>query len=114
MAMFRIDGGMDPSTAQMLFDQGNLGFATMWVALAGMLSAGSVVALQYGALPRWHAWFGAGVAAALLVARIFWAAPTFLIFMPYTLFWLWLIVTSTRLFRDAGNPIAVQPSPGLS
>lgn len=111
LAMFRIDEGMDPGIIQMLFDQGNFGFATFWVALAGMLLATAAVTFQNGALPRWNGWLGMVVAVALLIARLFWAVPTFLLFMPYTLFWLWLTLTSVILYRHAGASIPVQPAP---
>jgi hypothetical protein len=103
LALFRIDEGLDPEMARMLFDLGNFGFATLWVALAGMLLASGVVIIQKDALPSWIGWLGLGAAVALLVARAFWAAESSLIFIPYMLFWLWLIVASASLMRRSGQ-----------
>jgi hypothetical protein len=41
------------------------------------------------------------VAVALLVARFFWTATSMMVFIPYVLFWLWLIITSIVLIRRA-------------
>ena len=52
MAILRVNEGLEAETLQLLFDQGNLSFATFWVALSGMLLATGVVAIRDGALPR--------------------------------------------------------------
>ena len=103
LAVFRIDEGLDPAMAQLLFDMGNFGFAMLWVFAVSLLLASAVVVLRSNILPRWLAWFGIVAAIALLAARAFWAAPSGIIFMPYVLFGIWLLLTSIVLFRAAGR-----------
>jgi hypothetical protein len=100
LAMLRIDEGLDAATARLLFDEGNITFASFWVPLAGMLLASSVVALRDGAFPKWFGWYGLAVAIALLVSRAFWTAGG-VAFTGYVFFWLWLIIASVFLIRRA-------------
>jgi hypothetical protein len=109
LALFRVNESLSPDIARYAFDQGNLAFATYWVALASMMLASSVVIIRYDPLPRWLGWYGLAAALALFIARIFWDTPTFLIFVPYMLFSLWIIITSVMLFRRAA--VAVEKSP---
>lgn len=106
LAVFRIEEGLDPQLARYMFDDGNLGFATLWVFLAGFLLATSIVALRDGALPRWLGWLGLVTGAALLIGRAFWDMPSGVIFIPYMLFYLWLIASSIVLVRRAGSRAA--------
>jgi hypothetical protein len=101
LAMARIDEGLDPELARLLFDQGNLGFANIWVSLASMLLATGVVSLHTEALPRWLGWSALVIAIGLVIARAFWVGSS-IVFAPYVLFWLWLIVTSIVMIRRAG------------
>lgn len=101
LAILRIDEGLEAETFRLLFDQGNLAFATFWVALAGMLLAAGVVTIRDGALPRWLGWYGLVVAVALLAARAVWFAASGAKFVPYLLFWVWLIAASIFLIRRA-------------
>lgn len=102
-AVFRIDEGLDPQLARFLFDNGNFGFATFWVFLAAFLFTTGIAILRDGALPSWLGWLGLATAIGLLIARAFWAAPSGAVFLPYVLFWLWLIATSIILIRRAGR-----------
>lgn len=99
LAVFRLQEGLDPQIARYLFDSGNFMFANLWVAFAALLLTTSVVAFRFGALPRWLAWYGLVVSLLLLVARIFWAAPSGVIFLPYVLATVWLIAVSVVLLR---------------
>jgi hypothetical protein len=103
LAIFRIDESLSPEMARLLFDLGNFSFATYWVTLASLLLANSVVTIRDGAFPRWLGWYGVITAITLLIGRIFWDLPSGVIFVPYMLFSLWLIVTSVILFRSAGD-----------
>lgn len=103
MAVFRIEEGLEPQLARYMFDDGNFGFATLWVFLAGFLLTASIVALRDGALPRWLGWYALVTSVALLVGRAFWDGPSGLVFIPYVLFSLWLIITSIYLIRAAGR-----------
>jgi hypothetical protein len=99
LALLRIDEGLDPATARMLFDQGNLNFAVFWVPLASMLLATGVAVIRDGALPGWFGWFSLIASIALLVSRAFWTAPSGMAFIGYMLFWIWLIIASILLIR---------------
>ncbi len=103
LALFRLEEGLDAETARLLFDQGNLTFANFWVALASMLLPAAVVIIKRGALSRWLGWYGLVLAVILLAARAFWAGPPGLIFIPYMLFWIWLIAASVALIRQTGS-----------
>ena len=102
LAVFRSNDGLSPEMARTLFDQGNFMFATIWVIAANFLLASSVVGLKDKALPRWLSWLGLITAVGLLIARAFWASSG-LAFVPYMLFWVWLIATSIILMRRAGQ-----------
>ena len=101
LAMFRLDEGLSEELLMILFDEGNLGFANMWLPLASMLFATNIIALHKGALPRWIGWFGIMIGFSLLVARFFWAAGGW-VFMPYVMFWVWTIAVSVTLMLRAG------------
>jgi hypothetical protein len=102
-AVFRIDGGLDPGLARYLFDDGNFGFATFWVFLAGFLLTAGIVTLRDGALPKWLGWLGLVGALALLAGRAFWDLDSGIIFIPYLLAWIWILAVSIVLIRDAGE-----------
>lgn len=97
--MFRIDEGLDPQTARLLFDQGNLNFANIWVSLGGMVLAVGILFLSSVEFPRWLGWSSLLLSAGLLLARIAWTSAV--AFLPYLLFWLWMIVLGVMLFRRA-------------
>ena len=99
LAVFRIDEGLDPQLARLHFDVGNFAFANLWVTLASFLLATGLVTIRSRALPLWIGWLGVVVAILLLVARAFWAFPSVIVFLPYTVFWIWLISTSIVLIR---------------
>lgn len=99
LAMFRIDEGLDPQTARLLFDQGNLNFANIWVSLGGMVLAVGILFLSSVEFPRWLGWSSLLLSAGLFLARIVWTSAV--AFLPYVLFWLWMIVLGVMLFRRA-------------
>jgi len=102
LAILRLGQGLEAETLRLLFDLGNFAFAAYWVGLAGMLLAAGVVAIRDGALPRWLGWFGLLVAVALLAVRAVWFTASGAKFLPYALFWVWLIAASISLIRRAG------------
>lgn len=108
MAVFRIEEGLDPQLARYMFDDGNFGFATFWVYLAGFLLAAGVVALRDGALPRWLGWYALLTSVALLIGRAFWDGPSVVAFIPYMLSSWWIIATSIFLMRAAGKDVAAR------
>jgi hypothetical protein len=101
MAVFRIREGLDPQIGRTLYDLGNFAFATSWVFFASLLLATGVAAILYGALPRWLGWASIIVAIGLLAGRFIWTSQA--AFIPWVLFWLWLIVISVVLIRRAGK-----------
>jgi hypothetical protein len=101
LAMARLDEGLDPETARLLFDQGNLGFANIWVSLASMLLATGVVSIRTQALPPWLGWTALVIALGLVIARAFWVGSS-IVFAPYAIFWFWLIAASIVMIRHAG------------
>lgn len=101
LAILRLGDGHGSEILQLLFDLGNLTFASFWVALAGMLLAAGVVTIRDGALPRWLGWFGLLVAVALLAVRTVWFTASGVKFLPYVFFWVWLIAASISLIRHA-------------
>jgi hypothetical protein len=103
LAILRIDEGLDVETLRLLFDQGNQSFATFWVALAGLLLAAGVVTIRDGGLPRWLGWMGLILAIAFLAVRSVWFTGPGVKFLPYMLFWVWLIAASVVLIRRAGD-----------
>jgi hypothetical protein len=104
LAMFRLDEGLDPQLARLAFDMGNLDFANSWVPLASMLLASGAVVLRTHALPRWLGWLALATAPLLLAARAVWTSQV--AFIPYLLFWIWVVATSVVLLQ--GRP----PVPG--
>ena len=103
LAILRLGDGLEAEILQLLFDLGNFAFAAYWVALAGMLLAAGVVTIRDDALPRWLGWFGLLVAVALLAVRAVWFTASGAKFLPYALFWVWLIAASISLIRRAGD-----------
>ena len=85
IAVFRIDEGLDPQIARLLFDLGNFNFATMWVTLGALVFTVSLAAIWFGAFPRSLGWMGLVVGVGLVIARIFWTSTV--AFTPYVLFW---------------------------
>ncbi len=102
LVMDRIEEGLNPELARTLFDMGNLNFANIWVSVAGMLIAASILSIRTGALPKWLGWAGLVVALGLVIARAF-LEQSWLAF-AYAFFWLWMIVSSVVLMRRAGKP----------
>lgn len=101
LALLRLGEEVPAEIRQLLFDQGNFAFASLWVSLAGLLLASGIVTIRDGALPRWLGWYGLVVAVAFLAARAVWFTASGIKFMPYVLFWIWLIAASIALIRRA-------------
>jgi hypothetical protein len=99
LAVFRVEAGLEPQLARYLFDQGNYAFATMWVFAASLMLAAGLAGLRYGLLPGWISWLGLVAAAGLLAVRFIWASPSGVVFLPYMLFWLWLIAVGVVFLR---------------
>ena len=98
--------GIDPQLWQVLHDFGGAAFLSSFFPLAVLLAASAVVAIRFGALPRWLGWMSAFVAVTLLIggiAGIDYARED--AGLPYLLFELWTVITSIVLIRRAGKPL---------
>ena len=103
-AVFRKDQGIDPQTLRTLFDQGNFSFANMWVFLGSLSLTTGVLTFTTRALPRWLGVSAVLIAVGFLAARAVWASSG-LVFVPFTVFLLWLVAVSIVLLR---RPMARQ------
>ena len=99
LAMFRLEAGLSPEMARTLFDQGNLAFANSWVALAGLVFAAGLALGRSGDYPAWLGWASPLLALGLLAAR--WVWTTQIAFLPYVLYWIWLITLGILVYRRA-------------
>jgi hypothetical protein len=99
LAVFRIDEGLDPQIARLLFDMGNFTFASSWVLFGAFTLAVSMATLTYEIFAKWLGWSGVVVGVGLILAPIIWTSPA--AFTPYMLFWLWLITVSVVMLRRA-------------
>ena len=68
--------------------------------LASLSLATGVITIRTEALPPWLGWAGVLIAGGLLAARAVWASSG-LVFVPFGLFYLWLIAISIVLIRGA-------------
>ena len=99
LAVFRIDEGLDPQIARLLFDLGNYTFATSWFLFGALTLSVSAASLWLAAFPRWLGWTGLIVGIWLVTAPTYWTSPV--AFAPYVLFWVWLGSLSVVMFRHA-------------
>lgn len=103
---FRGGDGLDTQVAQFAFDLTSVTLANMWVALGSLgLASGWAILAGRGepgspgrpGWPAWLGWWALAVGAGYLVARM--AFPTYLWYIPHLLFWVWVLVVSTRMLR---------------
>jgi hypothetical protein len=97
LAMFRLDEGLDPQLVQLLFDEGNLSFANIWVSLGSLVLAVGLIASQSHRFSGWMSWASILLAIGLFLARAVWTSP--IAFAPYVLFWVWMISLGVILLR---------------
>lgn len=103
LAVFRVGEGLDPQIARLLFDEGNLNFANLWVSLGSMVLAAGLIFRQSRRFPGWLGWASIFLAVGLFLARAVWT--TSIAFAPYVLFWLWLIVLGVMMLRRSGQSV---------
>lgn len=97
LALFRIGEGLEPQIARLLFDEGNLAFANSWIALGSMLLGVGIVCKAMGIFPRWMGWGSIILALGLIAGRTVWT--TQIAFLPYVLFWVWMIAFGIYVLR---------------
>jgi hypothetical protein len=93
---------LDVSTASLMYGLGNGFFAASWFAIAGLLFAAGLGALASRALPRWLGWSGLVSGVGYFVAAC--VPLTNLWFIPYALFYFWVVAVSIVLLRSALSP----------
>jgi hypothetical protein len=87
----------EPGLARYAFDVGNLGFANVWVAMGSFAVACGWVVLSTRVLGRWLGWWAVVAGAGLVLARFVWTTGAW--YLPYLLFWIWVIIVSAQLIR---------------
>jgi hypothetical protein len=97
LAVFRVGEGLDPQIARTLFDAGNFNFANIWVSLGSMVLVAGIILRNSDTVPKWLGWASILLAVSLIFARIIWT--TQIAFLPYILFWLWMIAIGIILLR---------------
>ena len=97
--------GIDPRLWQVLDNIGSASFFESFIPLALLSAASAVVAIRFGALPRWLGWMSAVVAVVMLVDGFAWTIYTRNVGANYVLFMLWVLVTSVVLIRRVGKPL---------
>lgn len=112
---YRGGDGLDPQVAQFAFDLTSVTLANMWVALGSLgVATGWAILAARGepgppgrpAWPAWVGWWALAVGAGYLVVRVTFPSPVW--YLPHVLFWVWVLVVSTRMLRvpPATDPTA--------
>jgi hypothetical protein len=68
------------------------------VAVMSLAVAAGWVTLSAAVLARWTGWCALVSGAGLVVARYLWSVEG-VWFLPYLLFWVWMVATCLRLVR---------------
>jgi len=97
--------GIEPQLWQVLNSLSSAAYFTSFFPLAILLAACAVLAIWFGALPRWLGWMSAIIAVALLVEGFAGVMYTRAIGLSFLLFMLWTLVTSIALIRGVGKPL---------
>jgi hypothetical protein len=95
--------GIDPQLWKTLHDLDAASYFIHFLPLAVLLAASAVLAIWFGALPRWLGWMSAIVAVAVLVDGMAGTIYTRDIGLSFLLFMLWTLITSIVLMRRAGQ-----------
>ena len=97
---------IDASGASVLHHFSDGFFVAAEYTLPVFFFAGAILALRYGALPRWLGWFSVLIGIVLLIGPIGWAA--FLFATP-----IWTLIVSILLWRAAERPATLsEPAVG--
>jgi hypothetical protein len=103
-AEYRAGDGLDPQVAQFAFDLTSVTLANMWVALGSLgVATGWAILAGRGepgrpAWPAWVGWWALAVGAGYLVVRMALTSHlSYPWYLPHLLFWLWVLVVSTRM-----------------
>jgi hypothetical protein len=106
---YRGGDGLDPQVAAFAFDLTSVTLANMWVALGSFgIAAGWAILAGRGepgssgppGWPAWIGWWALAVGAGYLVVRMALTSHlSYLWYFPHILFWVWVLVVSTRMLR---------------
>jgi len=102
-AGFRADD-LDPQIARYAFDESQAAFANARVALGSFAGCCGWVLLTTRFLPRWLGWLAIATGLGLVLSRISWTSPIWL--LPYLMFWLWVIIVAVLLLRRGLRGVA--------
>ncbi len=92
---------IDQNLAAYAFDVGNIGFTNVWLAMASFAVAVGWVVLAAGPFARWTGWCAVLSGIGLVVARFLWTVEGAW-FVPYALFWVWVVAVCIYLLRRPG------------
>ena len=95
--------GIEPQLWQVLNSLSGAAYFTSFLPLAILSAACAVLAIWFGALPRWLGWMSAVVAVALLVDGFAGTLYSRAVGLSFLLFMLWVLVTSIVLIQRAGQ-----------
>ena len=89
---------LDATGASVLYGLANGVFVISWAAIGGFLIAAGLASLWSRMLPAWLGWAGLVIGLGMFLAV---AVPlTALWYLPYFLFFVWVLVTSVVLWRS--------------
>jgi hypothetical protein len=97
LAIFRLNEGLDPQIARLLFDAGNFNFATSWITIGSLVLASGLIIKASSRFPKWLGGSSILLAVGLFLARVVWTSQ--IAFAPYVLYWAWLIALGVLLMR---------------
>ena len=99
---------LDPGLALFAFDAGNIGFADSWLALASFAVASGWVIVRTRMLPPTLGWLALVSGVGFVAARLDWTSWVW--FLPYALFWTWVIAVCVTLLRRPTSSTVTTPS----
>ena len=100
--------GLTDELALYAFDEGNLTFANSWVAMGSFALCVGWVVLGTRCAPGWQGWVALASGVGLVLVRFAWSGQLW--FVPYALFWLWVIALSVHLLRAARRAVITTES----
>jgi hypothetical protein len=100
--------GLTDELALYAFDEGNLTFANSWVAMGSFAAGVGWVVLRARWAPRWLGWMALASGVGLVLVRFAWTGQLW--FVPYALFWLWVIALSIHLLRTSRRAVTTTDS----
>lgn len=97
--------GIEPQLWQVLNSISSAAYFASFLPLAILLAGSAVLAIWFGALPRWLGWMSAVVAVALLVDGFAGTLYSRTVGLSFLLFMLWTLMASIVLIRRVGKPL---------